>query len=765
MPGQQAPVDKDVLNPQWETGDDGLAATDLEIVDLLDIAAGEQNPANSKARLFVQASIDSLQGLKTHFNALIAGRHRGNDTRDYRGDDEIRITTDTDIRVEQSLFGQGALPYAPPTDGSPTTGHTNSEYIRCPVHDLNSTLVLRRYILKMEEMRRTGTVGNADMPTGLSKLNKDQESALHIMENYFLETIYSSNNTTAPPKAPLIFVHGGPGVGKTYFTHYVLARALHHGLPIACCAAQGSAASLLPIGRTVHALFGIHPTKPFERIAKDTARHAALVEALLHVKLLVIDEFSLVTVEMLGWINVRLMDIMDSEVPFGGLAIMALGDMAQMKSPAGDSIHSDLIRSLQPIPPVLQNVHKATGIYLFKQFRLLHLLEQMRAAECNIQADFVVQLRDYTKPFPFTRQMLESLVQLSAQDIADDPTWAFAPILVTNNMQRFALNTESIKSFAEYYGKPILRWKKVPLRTNLDSYSARLVDYLYDTEPGLWQSFVVGAPVAITSNLNAPRGFANGTAGTLASVIFPPAASLAPGQEDDDDGSLSRAARIAEIIETYQTAGPGIVITIPDDCQPIYVAVTVPHLKPENASDWPATQTLKEGHVTVPVPVEKRSMREFRLPSRKGERAHTLTLKTHAYELSFAITYNKSQGHTLDKVVLDLNYTRPAPTIDMLNVGMTRVRRFKNMRIMPPHDTALPGNSAFNHLLKLQRDELFGIWITSYDKDTGFWKDDICKELLAATPTSPEKERFTRTTAPGNEKGKGKKPKHHAGSS
>ena len=125
MPGQQAPVDKDVLNPQWETGDDGLAATDLEIVDLLDIAAGEQNPVNSKARLFVQASIDSLQGLKTHFNALIAGRHRGNDTRDYRGDDEIRITTDTDIRVEQSLFGQGALPYAPPTDGSPTTGHTN----------------------------------------------------------------------------------------------------------------------------------------------------------------------------------------------------------------------------------------------------------------------------------------------------------------------------------------------------------------------------------------------------------------------------------------------------------------------------------------------------------------------------------------------------------------------------------------------------------------------------------------------------------------
>eukprot|EP00624_Nannochloropsis_granulata_P001834 evm.model.NODE_18949_length_5859_cov_29.768732.1 len=89
---------------------------------------------------------------------------------------------------------------------------------------------------------------------------------------------------------------------------------------------------------------------------------------------------------------------------------MALGGMAQMKSPAGDGMHADLIRSLQPIPPVLENMHKATGIHLFKQFRLLQLLQQMRAAECNIQADFVVQLRDYTKPFPFTRQMLESLI-------------------------------------------------------------------------------------------------------------------------------------------------------------------------------------------------------------------------------------------------------------------------------------------------------------------------------------------------------------------
>ena len=59
-------------------------------------------------------------------------------------------------------------------------------------------------------------------------------------------------------------------------------------------------------------------------------------------------------------------------------------------------------------------------------------------------------------------------------------------------------------------------------------------------------------------------------------------------------------------------------------------------------------------------------------------------------DLGFAMTFHKCQGKTLDAVVMDLNdqpgtrYRLPKLELEQLYVGMTRVRHYTDIRILPP---------------------------------------------------------------------------------
>lgn len=155
------------------------------------------------------------------------------------------------------------------------------------------------------------------------------------------------------------FLSGGAGVGKS-----VLLRTLHQALlkyynknlgenldneKTLLCAPTGKAAHNIG-GRTIHAAFGIPVGKGFQYKPLDMQQLNTLRSRYQHLKMVFIDEVSMVGRNMFNFINLRLQEIAGTNTLFGGVSIIAFGDLFQLKpvmdswifcqSTAGCSLHN-----------------------------------------------------------------------------------------------------------------------------------------------------------------------------------------------------------------------------------------------------------------------------------------------------------------------------------------------------------------------------------------------------------------------------------------
>lgn len=141
------------------------------------------------------------------------------------------------------------------------------------------------------------------------------------------------------------------------------------------------------------------------------------------------------------------------------------------------------------------------------------------------------------------------------------------------------------------------------------------------------------------------------------------------------------------------------------------------------------------------VPIGTNRSSRIRVASVNGHRSRAVYPTAHSYDMAFAITYWKVQGHTLDKVVLDLNKTTPRIAIQMLYVGMTRTRKREHIRILPSISTP----DALDYVTTNPPDPFIAWWSAGYD-DHGVWDDTRALAAYdAAHPLPP------RASLPGNE--------------
>ena len=73
--------------------------------------------------------------------------------------------------------------------------------------------------------------------------------------------------------------------------------------------------------------------------------------------------------------------------------------------------------------------------------------------------------------------------------------WKFAPVGVVSRHERDVVNMAQAEAFARSFDTPLVRWQ-LPLTETLGDES--LERALYLEEPGLWATFVEGAPVNLT---------------------------------------------------------------------------------------------------------------------------------------------------------------------------------------------------------------------------------------------------------------------------
>ncbi len=100
---------------------------------------------------------------------------------------------------------------------------------------------------------------------------------------------------------------------------------------------------------------------------------------------------------------------------------------------------------------------------------------------------------------------------------------------------------------------------------------------------------------------------------------------------------------------------------------------------------------------------------------------HQLTGKVntrpHAVELAFAITYEKIQGKTMKKIILDLNSAPTRPIhYDAFYTGISRVRRSCDLKIIP-----IPPSLTLQHLKKLKPDKKLIYWQKGIQEKTLRW--------------------------------------------
>ena len=169
------------------------------------------------------------------------------------------------------------------------------------------------------------------------QLDPFQREVIDIMVKYAKDIIKSHREGNPIPEPPNLMVHGGAGSGKTFviktLAHWIQYILQKTGDDFNCphvikSAFTGTAASLIE-GMTLHSAFGFDFGNKHYSLSDKT--RDAKRNILKNLKLIIIDEISMVKSDMLYQLDLRLQEIMEKiGVAFGGIASCYFGDILQL---------------------------------------------------------------------------------------------------------------------------------------------------------------------------------------------------------------------------------------------------------------------------------------------------------------------------------------------------------------------------------------------------------------------------------------------------
>ena len=169
--------------------------------------------------------------------------------------------------------------------------------------------------------------------------------------SFFYHVLHSIKTKDDPLR---LFLSGGAGVGKSTVTnglYEALIRYLNSvagqnpdDVKVVKTAPTGKAAFNIK-GNTLHAAFKIPANRGFEYCALDSDRlntirtqlkklkviFNTIRTQLKKLKVIFIDEISMVGSGMFNFLNLRLQQIMGNKEPFGGVSLITVGDLFQLK--------------------------------------------------------------------------------------------------------------------------------------------------------------------------------------------------------------------------------------------------------------------------------------------------------------------------------------------------------------------------------------------------------------------------------------------------
>ncbi len=208
-----------------------------------------------------------------------------------------------------------------------------------------------------------------------------QETALHIMQ--------TGKN---------VFLTGAPGAGKTYVLNQYLDYLKSYGIYAAVTAPTGIAASHIN-GMTLHSFFGIgirEELSPYEIEALTEKKY--LWDRMKNLKVLVIDEVSMLSPKLFKTIDAILKTFKFSTEPFGGVQVVLVGDFFQLPPIQKEAQEKRFIFQTDIWKELNLHICYLTTSYRHEDETLLEILNEIRNGE--VSEDSMNHFRSRYKKHP-----------------------------------------------------------------------------------------------------------------------------------------------------------------------------------------------------------------------------------------------------------------------------------------------------------------------------------------------------------------------------
>ncbi|KAL9977890.1 hypothetical protein ACROYT_G015348 [Oculina patagonica] len=206
---------------------------------------------------------------------------------------------------------------------------------------------------------------------------------------FFYHVLHSVKTTS---NQMTLFLSGGAGCGKTTVTNCLYECLIRYfnsagenpdEMKVLKVAPTGKAAFIIN-GNTLHSAFKIPVNRGFEYRRLDSDRLNTMRSRLKDVRVIFIDEVSMVGSQLFQFLNSRLQEVMNVAKPFGGVDIITVGDLFQLKPVFDKWIFEN---SLQGYGCLASNIWQ-------EYFRMYELTKIMRQKDDKDFAELLNRVRE-----------------------------------------------------------------------------------------------------------------------------------------------------------------------------------------------------------------------------------------------------------------------------------------------------------------------------------------------------------------------------------
>ena len=342
-----------------------------------------------------------------------------------------------------------------------------------------------------------------------SKLNADQFTAFKLIINYcFKLKTFGNVKSFQKPTPPRLIIEGGAGSGKSFtinairdWINYLLfSPGDHVDQPyLLVCAPTGMAATNVE-GATIHSTFKFGYGNEYRKLGHKV--RDKLIDAYKNVQIIIIDECSMISSDMLYNISKRLSEIKCNEEFFGGCAVILVGDFMQLRPIDNRYLflppHNKKLREFFNKNPLLNN------------FEAISLRQNHRQSDDSRFLNLLNEIRMKGR-FENLTQENELLLLSRLQPV---PPGEFAFKIFATNATCNAENTKQLNNLPGV--EKIIYCKFVPDTYTPNVKEAGTVD---DTPFVNELKLKIGARVLLKYNINVNDRLVNGSQGTIAEIL------------------------------------------------------------------------------------------------------------------------------------------------------------------------------------------------------------------------------------------------------